>query len=165
MFPVYAQSTISTDSIYIGNAFAWFGLVTAITQGFGFRKFHRIMKYSSILAVSSAINIGGIILILLSHNQTAMMFSVSLLAIGSGLLITAVNTFVAQHAGNNKGTIMGVLQSTDSIGRIFSSLVGCKLMMYHVNSGFIFTIVLTLTGSVIAFLMLKRRENNKPETK
>ncbi len=164
MFPIYVQKTIYADSIYIGNIFAWFGLVTAITQGFGFRKLYSIMKNSSILAVSSALNIGAILLILLCHNQMVLILPVSLLAIGSGLLITAVNTYVAQHAGNYKGTIMGILQSTDSIGRIFSSLVGCKLMMYHVNLGFIFTIVLTFIGSVIAFTVLKHRENKNLET-
>lgn len=161
MFPVYAQDTISADSVYIGNVFACFGLVTAITQGFGFSKLHSIIKDSSMLALSSTINIGGIALILLCHNKTVMIFSVSLLAIGSGLLITAVNTFVAQNAGNYKGAIMGILQSTDSVGRIFSSLVGCKLMMYHVNSGFIFIIALTLIGSVITFIMLKCKESKK----
>ncbi len=118
-----------------GELFAYVGIVIAFTQGYLIRKFLPKFGEGKVLVAGSLLGGVGLILTAFAFTQPVLMFTLALLALGSGMSSPAILGSVSLAAGENvQGEVMGVTQSLGSLARIFGPITGGYLFS-RISSG------------------------------
>ncbi len=144
--PVLWTSAMLTGTNMLGIGFAFFGLAAVVTQALIVGKMMERIGEERTIIVGLVLSSLGAALIIISPELVSIIISVSVLAIGSGLMMPAIHTAVSKRTDEKRqGVIMGLLGSFNSVGRTLGPITGG--LAYSVS------MVLPYAGSAAASLL------------
>lgn len=123
-FGFFAADRLELSPRGTAGIFVVLGVVAGLTQGLLVgRVTHRLGEFRTMLAGLAAGGL-GMVAIGLSSSRISAGIGISLLALGMGLARPANSALISRQAGGQQGTVLGVMGSFDSLGRIGGPLLG-----------------------------------------
>ena len=123
--PLLWTSALLTGTNTLGIAFTFFGISAVVTQALVVGKMIERLGEEKTIIIGLALSALGAAMVVLSPELVSIVISASVLATGSGLMIPSINTAVSKMADeDNQGIIMGLLGSSNSIGRTLGPVIG-----------------------------------------
>jgi MFS family permease len=113
--------------------FAYTGLVLSLAQGFLVRRLAGRISEATMAAVGAVVQIAGFLLLrrtIEAHGE-GLLVALAFIVVGFAFLTPAINSLVSRRTDPAKqGGVLGVLQSANSLARIFGPMAGARLF-YH----------------------------------
>lgn len=153
-FVLYAKDRFHLSILQVGLMFMVMGLVSAGFQGGGVAKL--ISRFgAAAITRAGAVTLGiSFPLLLISPNALVFLLAFCVTGIGAALLRTSLATGVSRGATAGQGTAMGLMQSFDSLARIFGPLFGGLLYAMTPASPFLFGLGVMAVASGLALAIL-----------
>jgi MFS transporter, DHA1 family, tetracycline resistance protein len=124
-FALWANSGFGWGPRQVGWLFFYIGIVLVLVQGGLVRPLSRSLGEARMAIAGAAVLVFGLLGLPFSTDLTRLLIDMALLAIGFGLLNPAVTSLVSRAAGTTeRGGILGVNQSGQSLARILGPLIG-----------------------------------------
>ncbi len=148
-FALFAEAHLGFGEAEMGLVFTVMGVVMALTQGLLVGRFINRWGEERMIQVGLLSSAIGFILFLVTFNLPSVMAVMAAMGLGNAALRPAVNSLVSKRTPpDEQGTMLGVVNSYNSLGRIFGPVAG----------GLIFDIMgyqwPYIFGSVVFFLIL-----------
>lgn len=150
-FPLFAESKFAFTGTETGFAFAFVGVISAVTQWFILLKISRKVGEFQTVALGALGMALGQFFIPTSPTVAFLYIFTSLSSLGGSLLRPTINAILSKRAKVGQGTTMGLAFSFESLGRIVGPLLaGVIIGFWGTQSQFI------LTGAIlfVGFLLL-----------
>lgn len=153
-FVLYAKDRFGLSILQVGLMFMTMGLVSAGFQGGGVAKLIGRFGASAVSRMGALVLGVSFGLIPLAAHPAWLLSAFCLTGIGAALLRTSLATGVSRGATAGQGTAMGLMQSFDSLARVFGPLAGG--MLYAVNPSLPYALGLGLMvlATGLAYLLL-----------
>jgi len=153
-FVLYAKDRFGLSILQVGLMFMAMGLVSAGFQGGGVAKL--IGRFgASTISRSGVIVLGlSFALIPLAPSAAWLLGAFCVTGIGAALVRTSLATGVSRGATAGQGTAMGMMQSFDSLARVFGPMLGGILYSLHQGLPYLLGFALMGLAAVLAFLLL-----------
>ncbi|HEX3973681.1 MAG TPA: MFS transporter [Stellaceae bacterium] len=124
-FALWANSGFGWGPRQVGELFFYIGIVLVLVQGGLVRPLSRSLGEGRMALVGSVLLVLGLGGLPFSTDLPRLLVDMALLATGFGLLNPAVTSLVSRAAGTTeRGGILGVNQSGQSLARILGPLIG-----------------------------------------
>ena len=124
-FALWANSGFGWGPEQVGWLFFYIGIVLVLVQGGLVRGLSRSLGEARMVQMGSALLVLGLAGLPFSTDLARLLLDMALLAIGFGILNPAVTSLVSRAAGaTERGGILGVNQSGQSLARILGPLIG-----------------------------------------
>ncbi|MNX85339.1 Tetracycline resistance protein, class C [compost metagenome] len=154
-FVLYAKDRFQLTMTQVGLMFMAMGLVSAGFQGGGVGKLITRFGEAAITRSGCAVLAMGFVLTPLAQNPMQLLGAFCFFGVGSALLRTSLSTGVSRGASAGQGTAMGIMQSSESLARVFGPALGGVL--YYMAPGLPYQAgaAVMATALVLAFVTLK----------
>lgn len=163
-FVLYAKDQFRLTITQIGMMFMVMGLVSAGFQGGGVGKLINRFGEAAVTR-SGCIVLGlGFLLTPMARNPYELLVVFCFFGIGSALLRTSLSTSVSRGASAGQGTAMGLMQSCESLARVFGPAVGGMLYFMAPKLAYDAGVGVMAVAAALAFLTL-RKQTPDPATK
>jgi MFS transporter, DHA1 family, tetracycline resistance protein len=124
-FALWANSRFGWGPLQVGWIFFFVGLVAAGVQGGLVGRLSKRFGEARLATLGAALLVLGLLGLPFSVNLAAVLVVMGLLALGFSCLNPAVTSLVSREAGaDERGGILGVNQSGQSLARILGPLLG-----------------------------------------
>jgi MFS family permease len=124
-FALWANSGFGWGPQQVGELFFYIGIVLVLVQGGLVRPLSRSLGESRMALIGSVLLLLGLGGLPFSTDLPRLLIDMALLATGFGILNPAVTSLVSRAAGTTeRGGILGVNQSGQSLARILGPLIG-----------------------------------------
>jgi len=142
-FALFAAEKAHFGPRQLGTVFALLGFLGVIIQGGLLGKL--VNKYGDvkIIKYGMIISIIGFLLLLFVANGSQLLLFTAIFSIGNSLLRSSLPSLLTKVAKDGQGTIIGIMQSFDSLGRIIGPIAG----------GFFFSLSSSLPYAVSALIL------------
>ncbi len=124
-FALFSEAHLGFDASQMGLLFGVMGIVMALTQAFLVGPFINRwgeQRMIQIGLISSAI---GFICLLFTYDMLSMVVVMAVMGVGNAALRPAVNSLASKRSSaDQQGAVMGVVNSYNSLGRIFGPILG-----------------------------------------
>ncbi|MNX15828.1 Tetracycline resistance protein, class B [compost metagenome] len=159
-FVLYAKDRFGLSILQVGLMFMAMGLVSAGFQGGGVAKL--IGRFGASAVGQAGIVLLGISfgLIPLAPHPAWLLGAFCLTGIGAALIRTSLATGVSRGATAGQGTAMGLMQSFDSLARVFGPMLGGILYALHQGLPYLMGLGLMGLAAVLAFFLLPRERHD-----
>jgi DHA1 family tetracycline resistance protein-like MFS transporter len=123
-FALWAHDGFGWGPRAVGGVFFFVGIVLAAIQGGLIGKLTARVGEARLLLAATAINAAGLALLPFTWPVVPVLAASALLAIGMGLLMPSINSLISQQASaTERGGILGLSQSAQSLARIIGPLI------------------------------------------
>ena len=123
-FALWANSTLGWGPLQVGWLFFYIGLVLAGVQGGLVGRLSKTMGEARMAVTGAVLLVFGLAGLPFSTSLPLLLVDMGLLAVGFGILNPAMNSLVSRQAGaDERGGILGVNQSGQSLARILGPLI------------------------------------------
>lgn len=148
-FALFSQAHLGFGEAEMGLVFGVMGVVMALTQGLLVGRFINRWGEERMIQVGLVSSAVGFIFFLATFNMLSLLVVMALMGVGNAAMRPAVNSLASKLVPpEEQGSAMGVVNSYNSLGRIFGPVVG----------GVIFDVLgyqwPYIVGSVLFFLIL-----------
>jgi len=124
-FALWANSGFGWGPLQVGWLFFYIGIVLVLVQGGLVGRLSKFLGEPRMALAGSALLVLGLAGLPFSTDLARVLIDMALLAIGFGILNPAVTSLVSRAAGSTeRGGILGVNQSGQSLARILGPLIG-----------------------------------------
>ena len=124
-FALWANSGFGWGPQQVGFLFFYIGIVLVVVQGGLVGRLSRSLGEQRMVLTGSVLLVLGLAGLPFSTDLPRLLVDMALLAAGFGILNPAVTSFVSRAAGSDeRGGILGVNQSGQSLARILGPLIG-----------------------------------------
>jgi MFS family permease len=124
-FALFSEVHLGFDESQMGLLFGVMGIVMALTQAFLVGRFINTwgeQRMIQIGLISSAI---GYFCLLFTYDMLSVAVVMAVMGVGNAALRPAVNSLASKRsAASQQGAVMGVVNSYNSLGRIFGPITG-----------------------------------------
>jgi DHA1 family multidrug resistance protein-like MFS transporter len=153
-FVLYAKDRFGLGILHVGLMFMVMGLVSAGFQGGGVGKLITRFGPASV-SRSGALVLGlSFGLIPLANHPLALLAAFCVTGMGAALLRTSLATGVSRGATAGQGTAMGLIQSFDSLARVFGPMLGGLLYSLSPESPYLLGLGLMGAAAALAWAAL-----------
>lgn len=155
-FVLYAKDHFHLTMTQVGLMFMAMGLVSAGFQGGGVGKL--ITRFGEAAVTRSGCVVLGIGFLLtpLAQNSPQLLGAFCFFGVGSALLRTSLSTGVSRGASAGQGTAMGIMQSSESLARVFGPAIGGVFYYMAPSLPYQSGAAVMAIALVLALLTLKR---------
>ncbi len=148
-FALFSEAHLGFGEAEMGVLFMAMGIVMALTQGFLVGRFINHWGEERMIQAGLLSSAIGFILFLFTFDMVSMIVVMATMGLGNAALRPAINSLVSKRtAAQDQGSMLGVVNSYNSLGRIFGPVTG----------GLIFDIMgyrwPYILGSILFFLIL-----------
>ncbi len=148
-------------------AFAYIGFILLLVQGGLVRRMAKKHSERRLAATGVAISvIGNLILILAAnqHQQVTLFIGLGLVVSGFAFITPSVNSLISRRSPPEKqGLMLGLLQSANSLARIFGPMAGVALIYRSGYGPFALAIVaMLLGGGMISYAASRGKDYESP---
>jgi len=124
-FALFSEAHLGFGAAQMGTLFAIMGIVMALTQAFLVGRFINRWGESRMIQVGLISSALSYILLIYTFDMPSMVAVLSIMGIGNAALRPAVNSLASKRApADEQGAIMGIVNSYNSLGRVFGPIVG-----------------------------------------
>ncbi len=132
-YPLFTQALFGYGVAENGYAFAGFGVLAAIVQGGLMGRLVKAFSEKRLVFFGLGCSILAFILLPLVTSQSALWLVTAGFALGHGLVVAPLNGLASRNAPQKvQGRILGFMQSTASLGRIFGPILGGFLLQQDI---------------------------------
>lgn len=160
-FVLYAKDQFRLSVTQIGLMFMVMGLVSAGFQGGGVGRLINRFGEAAVTRAGSIVLGLGFLLTPLARNPHELLGVFCFFGIGSALLRTALSTGVSRGASAGQGMAMGLMQSSDSLARVFGPALGGLLYYVSPKLPYEAGVGVMILAAILAFVTLRPK---LPET-
>ncbi len=144
-FALLASDRLALSDSLVALVFAGVGVLLVVTQGALVGPITRRLGEAGVVRLGLSLNLVGFVMLSLTGQAHALFAGVGLLAVGQGLLIPVLSSFISGFVpASRAGTALGVQQSASGLGRVAGPLLG----------GFLYAIAIPLPYLVAAGVVL-----------
>ncbi|WP_303674853.1 MFS transporter [Vampirovibrio chlorellavorus] len=135
LFTLFTAHRLQWHARENGWLFAYIGMLGVLIQGGMLRRMVPKVGEKPLIIVGSVFLFISMALLPVSSNLIWVVVASSALAIGNSLVTPLVSGLASKSAdAQSQGIVLGVLQSTASLGRMFGPMVGGFLLQYDANT-------------------------------
>jgi predicted MFS family arabinose efflux permease len=125
ILPLLGASFFGFGTVEMSYLFMYIGLTEIILQGFLIAKIARKIGDAKLVAVGALLMMLGMFITPLAPNFFLFVISVTMVASGIGILLTAVRSFISKRTlVSEQGSVMGITNAVLSIATILGPLIG-----------------------------------------
>jgi predicted MFS family arabinose efflux permease len=125
ILPLLANSFFGFEEIEMSYFFMYIGLIQIVMQGFLIGRLVKKFGEEKLIASGLLLMMLGIFFMPLIPSVAIFMPSLTMIAVGIGMMNTAVPTFISKRTpADEQGGMMGVTQSVSGIARIPGPIIG-----------------------------------------
>lgn len=136
LFTLFTAHRLQWHARENGWLFAYIGMLGVLIQGGLLRRLVPKMGEKPLIIVGSVFLFISMALLPISGNLLWIIVASSALAVGNSLVTPLVSGLASKSAdAQSQGIVLGVLQSTASLGRMFGPMIGGFLLQYDANTG------------------------------
>lgn len=150
-----AKDRFGLDPQSLGLLLLVMGLVGAMIQGGLIGKLIRAFGEEPVLRVGLVVSAAALALISLAGSTTALTAVMALFGVGQGLMQPTLMALVSKRSPVGQGLALGVMDSTNSLGRVAGPTVAGFLYLQQQGAPYLLGAVLTLA----ALLAIQNRES------
>ena len=159
-FVLYAKDRFGLTILQVGLMFMAMGLVSAGFQGGGVAKL--IGRFGAPAVSRAGILLLGLSfgLIPLANHAAWLLATFCVTGVGAAMIRTSLATGVSRGATAGQGTAMGMMQSFDSLARVFGPMLGG--ILYSLHQGFPSLMgvgLMALAGALACFVLPAERKD------
>ncbi len=123
--PLLGVSFFNLGAVEMSYVFMYIGLVQIVLQGFLFGKLARRFSEEKFIAFGPLLMSVGMFMMPMVPNILTFLVSITMIALGIGVLDAAVPSFISKRTlKSEQGGMLGVSQSVSSIARVPGPLIG-----------------------------------------
>lgn len=156
-FVLYAKDEFRLTITQIGLMFMVMGLVSAGFQGGGVGKLINRFGEAAVTRAGCIVLGLGFLLTPAARNPYELLAVFCLFGVGSALLRTSLSTSVSRGASAGQGTAMGLMQSCESLARVFGPAIGGVLYFMSPRLPYEAGVGVMALSAVLAFLTLQAK--------
>lgn len=124
-FALFAQAHLGFGETEMGIVFGVMGVVMALTQGLLVGPFINRWGEERMIQLGLISSAVGFIAFLATFNMTSMIIVMAVMGVGNAAMRPAVNSLASKRTpADAQGHVMGVVNSYNSLGRVFGPVVG-----------------------------------------
>ncbi len=169
-FALFSEVQLGFGEAQMGTVFGMMGVTMALTQGFLVGPFINRWGEERMIQVGLVSSAIGFIALLFTFNMVSIVAVMSLMGLGNAAMRPAINTLVSKRtAADQQGSMLGVVNSYNSLGRIFGPIVGGVLFdLLGFQSPYIFgaaVFVITWSFSIYVLRQQKLKDNSTSDLK
>lgn len=147
-FALFSQEHLGFGESQMGLLFGIMGIVMALTQAFLVGRFINTWGEQRMIQVGLVSSAIGYFCLLFTYDMLSVAVVMAVMGVGNAALRPAVNSLASKRSSaDQQGAVMGVVNSYNSLGRIFGPILG----------GFIFDALgyqwPYITGGILFFLI------------
>ncbi|MFC1487802.1 MFS transporter, partial [Thermoproteota archaeon] len=163
VLPLIGQSLYEFGSVEISYFFMYIGLIHIFMQGVVIDLLPENFREEKLISVVLLIKAFGMFFIPFSPNIAFFVLFITINSGGYGL----TNTFIASLFSKNtsqkeQGSVMGIVQSVDSLARILGPIIAGFLFEYAgIATPFLVSAILLVFASTIGYRTFHRMRNQK----
>ncbi len=154
--PLLGMTYFSMGPIEMAYLFIYIGVVQILLQGFAFGKLVARFGEETLILVGPLLMLLGIFLMPLIPNFFIFLLSLTMLASGSGIMRSAIPSFISKMTpSNEQGGILGIASSVVSIATVPGPLIGGFLYgVVGVSTPFFVSATILLFGFLFAIRVI-----------
>lgn len=156
-FVLYAKDVFSLTMTQVGLMFMAMGLISAGFQGGGVGKLITRFGEGAITRAGCVVLGLGFVLTPLAQSPTQLLGAFCFFGVGSALLRTSLSTGVSRGASAGQGTAMGIMQSSESLARVFGPALGGVLYYMARPLPYVAGAIVMAVALALAFMIGKAR--------
>lgn len=160
-FVLYAKDRFGLSMLEIGLMFMAMGLVSAGFQGGGVGKLIERFGATALTRAGIAVLAASFACIPLAVHPSWLLAAFCLTGLGAAMLRTSLATGVSRGATAGQGTAMGMMQSFDSLARIFGPMAGGLLYVLHPALPYLLGLILMAGAAMLALRGLPAERSEK----
>lgn len=167
LVPLLSISFFNFGLVDMSSIFIYIGIVQIILQGAVIGKLENKVGDEKLIVFGPLIMMLGIIVMPLVRQIVFFLASITLVALGSGVMQTVVPSFISKRtAKNEQGSLLGITQSVSSIARVPGPLISglvvelTGLASSFFLSGFFLMIAFIFGCRVFQACMLRTKKSN-----
>jgi DHA1 family tetracycline resistance protein-like MFS transporter len=136
LFTLFTANRFQWQARENGWLFAYIGILGVFIQGGLLRRMVPKIGEKPLIVVGSVFLFLSMALLPLSNSLTLLVLASTALAIGNSLVTPLLSGLASKSAdAQSQGVVLGVMQSTASLGRMIGPIIGGVLLQYDANSG------------------------------
>jgi multidrug resistance protein len=148
-FALFSEAHLGFGESEMGLVFGTMGIVMALTQGLLVGRFINRWGEERMIQVGLLSSALGFICLVATFNMASILFVIAIMGLGNATMRPAVNSLASKLvSADEQGSAMGVVNSYNSLGRVFGPVVGGVLFDAF---GYQWPYIV---GSVLFFLIL-----------
>ncbi len=124
-FALFAEEHLGFGAAEMGFVFGVMGVVMALTQGFMVGPFIKRWGEERMIQLGLLSSAAGFLLLVGTFNLVSVLVVMGVMGVGNAALRPAVSSLASKRSpADQQGSAMGVVNSYNSLGRIFGPIVG-----------------------------------------
>ncbi|WP_373532836.1 MFS transporter [Vampirovibrio sp.] len=136
LFTLFTANRLQWHARENGWLFAYIGMLGVLIQGGLLRRMVPKTGEKPLIIVGSVFLFLSMALLPLSSSLMMVVLASTALAIGNSLVTPLLSGLASKSAdAQSQGIVLGVMQSTASLGRLFGPVIGGLLLQYDADSG------------------------------
>ena len=164
-FPLFCKQHLKLLDEQVGILFVYMGLIAVVIQGGFIKILTKKFKEEKLFFCGSVLMTSGFILIPFSSSGNFLIFTLSLIAVGSSLNGPTLNSLISKEADPKKvGATMGTSQGIASLGRVLGPTLGGVLYEIWYFSPFLTTACFLLFAVSVGLKIAGKPEVQKQPT-
>ncbi len=125
LFPYYGAFSVGLSQAGLGLAFMYMGAVTALVQGVLIRGLSKRASDGALASLGTTTLAVGLLTLPYAGHLAQLLASLLAISMGAGLAMPTLFSMASKMAPQNlRGTTMGLVQASSSMGRIIGPLLG-----------------------------------------
>ena len=152
-FALFSQVHLGFGETEMGTVFGVMGVTMALTQGLLVGPFINRWGEERMIQVGLISSAIGFLALVLTYNMASVLIVMALMGLGNAAMRPAINSLVSKRtAPDAQGSILGVVNSYNSLGRIFGPVIGGVIFdalgfqWPYITGAVIFTLALALSA-------------------
>lgn len=130
VLPLLVGNRYGWGPLNMGYIFMFVGLVIAAVQGGLVGRLSRMFGEKNLVRLALLLLIAGLVLIMITPHPYGVVVGLCLTGVGTTLFTTGITSLASHRAGaNERGLVMGVIQSMQSLGRSTGPIFAGTLFM------------------------------------
>lgn len=146
----------------IGIAFTSFGILSVVTQALLVGKVIKTFGEEKTIIIGLFLLAIGSSLIIFSSGLISIILLASLIAVALGLIMPSINTAVSNRTSEeNQGTVIGLLGSFNSVGRVLGPAVGGFAYAISMLLPYLGSAAVALLSAIVLLFYIGKEKNKK----
>lgn len=124
-FALFSEAHLGFGEAEMGTLFGLMGIVMALTQALLVGPFINRWGEARMIQVGLISSAVGYLLLIFTFDMSSMVLVMAVMGVGNAAMRPAINTLASKRTpAHEQGRVMGIVNSYNSLGRIFGPIVG-----------------------------------------
>jgi predicted MFS family arabinose efflux permease len=165
IMPLLAISFFEFTSTEMSYFFVYFGIVQIVFQGLIMGRLSKRINEEKMIVTGSLLMTISVLFMSLFANLAIFLALTTIMMAGGGMLQTSIPSFISKRTTENeRGGVLGVVQSISSIARVPGPLIGGLLYeLAGLNAPFQFSAFLLMLAMLLGFRIIQSSQAPKQQ--